>query len=370
MESITGTMSPEDAALLQAQLASDTRAKAFWEQLELDGKDIDLSGFVKNLDAADSNLQLKEAIESRQYKRLRIRRTVTRISVAASVIILFGAGWVLYNKYKKITDTKAIVSLIGGNRNAVSLQLGTGKTVYLNNKVQQKISAGNTVLNASSQNLQFTPAVDTTTNTLMVPQGENYSITLSDGTLVILNAASSLKFPFHFGSTTRDVYLTGEAFFKVAKDRRHPFIVHTPLTKVEVVGTQFDVNTYHANTVSTSLIEGKVLTEASDGRRIPLEPGHAAVYSISKGFDVEAIDADDVISWIKGIYYFHDLSFNDLAEKMARVYGVVIKIDNPAIISKSVSGVMDRNNLTELLQDLKTTTGINYYYAAKELHIR
>lgn len=370
IESITGTISPEDAALLQAQLQSDMQVKAFWEQLEQEGKQMALPDFVMGIDPAGSNIELKEKIVSRQHRSKRTLRLGTRISIAASIIILFGAGWFFYKKNKKITDTKTIASLVGENKNAVSLQLGSGKTVYLNSKTQQKISVGNTVLNVNAQNLQFTPAADTSTNTLNIPKGENYSITLSDGTLVILNAASCLRFPFHFASTTRDVYLSGEAYFKVAKDKLHPFIVHTPLTKIQVVGTEFNVNSYNRGTVATSLIEGKVLTEAADGAHVPLSPGHAALYSLAKGFDIEPIDTDDVIAWIKGVYYFHNEPFAALCEKMARVYGVAIQIDNPSVSDKSVSGIMDRNNLSELLEDLKMTTGINYYYAAKELHIQ
>mgnify|MGYP001555136261 CR=1 FL=1 len=370
IEQSAGTISPEDAAFLEQQLSANVSAKKFWEQLESDGKEISLSEYIDHLDPLTEQAQLKGTIASnREHKIVRSRKIRRGISAAAIIIILFSSGWFFYTKNKKITDTKEIVSLVSENKNAVSLQLATGKTVALDNKTAQQVTVDNAVLNVDKQSLQFTSS-DTTVNLLTIPQGENYSITLSDGTVVTLNAASSLKFPFHFGNGTRDVYLEGEAYFKVAKDRQHPFIVHTTLTKVEVVGTQFDVNTYHPNTVSTALIEGKVLTEASDGKPIPLEPGHAAVYSASKGFDVEAIDTDDVISWMKGIYYFHDLSFDDLTEKMERVYGVTIRIDNPSIAAKSVSGVMDRNNLTDLLQDLKTTTGINYYYATKELHIR
>lgn len=370
IEQSTGTISPEDAAFLEQQLTANLSVKKFWDQLENDSKEIDLPDYIYNLDPIAGKAALTETIAAnRERKTVRTRKIRRNISAAAAIIILFSSGWFFYAKNKKITDTREIVSLVSENKKTVNLQFATGKIVVLNNNTAQHVTVDNATLNINKQSLQFTSS-DTAVNLLTIPQGENYSLTLSDGTIVTLNAASSLRFPFHFGYGTRDVYLEGEAYFKVAKDRKHPFIVHTPLTKVEVVGTEFDVNTYRANTIATSLIEGKVLTEASDGKRIPLEPGHAAVYNTAKGFDIESIDTDDVVSWMKGIYYFHDLPFDELASKMERVYGVAVKIDNPSINLKSVSGVMDKNNLAELLQDLKTTTGVNYYYTAKELHIR
>jgi len=373
IERIAGTISPEDDAMLETQLARDFQAKQIWAQIEKDSHGIDLQSFTGSLKPDQSLSAVKAKLMAKENRAIdtptRFSRLSVGMSIAASILLLLGLSWFYYTQNKKITDNQAIASIVGAGKQAVSLQLSTGKTVYFNNKSPQKITIGKTILNANTQNLQFTAAEDTSSNLLIIPKGENYQITLSDGTLVILNAASSLKFPFHFGNGTRDVYLSGEAYFKVAKDKTHPFIVHTPLTQVQVVGTTFNINSYEPNKVATSLIEGKVLTKNTGGKAVALSPGNVAVYTTAAGFNIKPFDTEDVISWVKGIYYFHDLSLGALADRMSRIYSVEVKIANPAVASKSVSGIMDRDKLPELLEDLKTTVGIKYYYAGDKLHI-
>ncbi|WP_169818741.1 FecR family protein [Niabella ginsenosidivorans] len=371
LESVAGTISPEDTAFLKQQLAADMLAKKFWEQLEQEGNIMALPVFINSINPQNEQKSLKEMMAARLQKRTtRYRRIQRMVATAAAIMVLFAAAWFFMAKNKKVTDTQTIASLVRENRSSVSLKLGSGETVDLKSQADRKIAVGNTILDMDPKSLHFSSA-DTSVNLLTIPQGENYTLTLSDGTVVTLNAETKLKFPFRFGAATRDVYLDGEAYFKVAKDSKHPFIVHTPLTKVEVAGTEFNINTYAKSTVSTVLVEGKVLTEApGGGPRIPLQPGHAAIYNVQKGFNVEAIDTDDVVAWTRGVYYFHDLPFYELAEKMTRVYGVPVKADNPALAGRSVSGIMDRNNLPELLQDLKATVGIDFYYTGKVLHIQ
>ncbi|MCD2425799.1 FecR domain-containing protein [Niabella pedocola] len=367
LEHLTGTISPEDAVLLRQKLHTDGSVKQIWEQLEREGQTPEMEQFLKNLDPEMELRSLKERMQPVLPVKTSGGRTIRRmLSVAAALLVLVFGTYYLF-KEKKITDTGAIASLIRENRNAVSLRLGSGESIDLN-RAPEAMQMGQTVLNLDSNSLNFRSA-DTAVNLLSIPRGENYTLHLSDGTVVTLNADSKLRFPFRFWGQTRDVYLEGEAYFKVAKDHKHPFIVHTPLTEVEVVGTEFNVNTYKAGTVSTALIEGKVLTGTPGGATQPLLPGHAAVYNTSRGFKIEEVDTDDVAAWVKGVYYFHDLPFHELVTMMARSYGVAISVDNSALSGKSVSGVMDKNNLPELLEDLKTTVGIKYHYSGHTLHI-
>ena len=373
IERISGTISEEDAAFLDKQLSSNADVQQIWTQIEEEANDADLQLFMDGVRPQQSLQELKERLQMNENpaenRGVTVKQLFSRISIAAAIVLLFGAGWICYNHTQRITDTQKIATLVGASKQVINLQLSSGKTVYLNATSPQKLAVGNTVLDVTNQSLQIQPADDTTTNILNIPNGENYQITLSDGTEVILNASSSLKFPFRFGRTTREVYLTGEAYFKVAKDKAHPFIVHTPLTQVQVVGTEFNINTYEPGKVSTALVEGKVLTKAAEGTQIPLTPGHAAIYSTTTGFNVKPVDTDDVLSWVKGVYYFHDLTVHSLAEKMARIYNVDVKIENSKVAGKSVSGIMDRDKLPELLEDLRTTMGIKYYYAGNKLHI-
>ncbi|MBN8850545.1 MAG: hypothetical protein BGO55_31460 [Sphingobacteriales bacterium 50-39] len=370
IERLTGTISPEDRALLKSRLEDDLQAKKIWEELQAEGNDSDIQQFLDSLRPEEELTRLKGAFLRVPGKKAAVR-LMTRYAAAAAILILLMAGaWWIWFKNRKITDNQAIASLIKQNKSTVHLQIGTGQVIDLQDKRKEaQLKVGATTLSIDSNKLSFSSA-DTALNLLSIPQGESYAITLADGSSVLLNADSRLRFPFRFTQSTREVYLEGEAYFKVAKDDKHPFIVHTPLTKVEVMGTEFDINTYKKGVVSTALIEGKVRTAQPDGGlEKTLLPGQAALYNITEGFNIEPIDRDDVLAWMKGVYYFHDLSFDDLAGAISRIYGVAITFDNTSIGNRSVSGVMDKNNLPELLEDLRSTAGIKYYYSGKTLHI-
>ena len=95
-------------------------------------------------------------------------------------------------------------------------------------------------------------------NVLEVPRGGEYTVTLSDGTVVYLNSGSELRYPVAFGVERRDVFLSGEGYFEVAKDAKRPFFVNADKLKIRVYGTSFNVNTYNLANVETVLVEGKI----------------------------------------------------------------------------------------------------------------
>ena len=369
-EQLSGAISQEDAVYLEDVLKNDTAARDLWTQLDQKGQQIGMSRFLDQLNPQQELDRLKSRINPGNAMLPAKNKIYKWISVAALFLIIAGSAfWLFYKNGRKITNAQSIATLVEKNKNAIQLRMASGESIDLKTgQPQKELVVNGTVLNIDKARLQFQSG-DTATNLLMIPQGQQYSLTLSDGTEVTLNADSRLRFPFHFYGQTREVYLQGEAFFKVAKDSKHPFIVHTPLTKVQVVGTQFNINTYKAGKVATSLLEGKVITGFPGGADRVLLPGHAAVYEGGTNFQIEDIDPDDVTGWMKGIVYFHDMPFHDLLALISRSYGITASLDNAALANRSVSGVLDRGNLPELLEDLKTTLGIKFYYSGKTLHI-
>jgi ferric-dicitrate binding protein FerR (iron transport regulator) len=165
------------------------------------------------------------------------------------------------------------------------------------------------------------------------------------------------------------VEVEGEAFFKVARNPNAPFIVHTSLTEVQVLGTSFNVNTYEKGNVRTALIEGKVVTRRPDGQSLTLDPGYVSEYALSKGFSSTTFEQEDELSWMNGVFYFHDMSIERLAEVASRCYGVHIVLAGDRFAGQSLTGVMERSKLSEFLNDLETTAHIKYYYANKDLYL-
>lgn len=309
--------------------------------------------------------------------RWRQRRTLSGmlkvgLTAAAVVLITVSIRLIWFRDQPAYTDKTEIAAMVNQHKQVIELQLANGQTVAIRPDLKSdilNIGAAKIALNTDTMSFQST---DTAKNLLIVPDGRIYHLTLSDGTKVTMNAATRLRFPFHFSGATREVYLDGEAYFSVAKNASRPFIVHTPLTSIRVLGTKFNVNTYQKDAVNTCLVEGSVRTQANDGQGHPLElqPGKAAYFQQEAGFKVSAFDQEEVLSWIQEVNYFHNLPLPKLAELITRYYGVPVILDNNKLMTRSVTGMMDRKNLPELLSDLSVIAGVTYYYTGKQLHLK
>lgn len=167
------------------------------------------------------------------------------------------------------------------------------------------------------------------TNVLEVPAGQRMSVTLSDGTQVQLNGNSKIEYPVIFSRKQRNVKLSGEAFFEVKHDERHPFIVETFASKVEVLGTRFNVYADEASEYfSTALVDGKVKVTTNDetAEQVVLAPDEMVKF-VNNHLVVTKVDAENLISWTEGYVNLADTDFASLMHRFENVYGVKIVID-------------------------------------------
>lgn len=167
------------------------------------------------------------------------------------------------------------------------------------------------------------------TNVLEVPAGQRMSITLSDGTQVQLNGNSRIEYPVIFSRKQRNVKLSGEAFFEVKQDERHPFIVETFASKVEVLGTRFNVYADEASEYfSTALVDGKVKVTTNDetAEQVVLAPDEMVRF-VNNHLVVTKVDAENLISWTEGYVNLADTDFASLMHRFENVYGVKIVIE-------------------------------------------
>jgi transmembrane sensor len=215
-------------------------------------------------------------------------------------------------------------------------------------------------------------------------------ITLSDGSVVTLNSETSLRYPANFSGPNREVYLNGEAFFDVAKDHAHPFIVHTGKMNIRVLGTAFDVKSYLKDASSeTTLIRGAIEVTLSDrpSDRIILKPhdklilknGTYKTYHKYKRANVIIPDSvstnyaltnltylrsnDSTIietSWVNNKLTFKEENFSDLAAMMERWYGVKIKFKNDEAKDYRFTGIFEKESITEALDALQLIEKFNY----------
>lgn len=338
----------------------------------------------KSMDILNSILQ-NEANQNNIYeiKPPGDNRLWIKFGVAAALMVFAGFGAYVYLNKKRQEATKRNIAqthllhdaLAGGNK--AFLTLSNGKTIYLD-------SAQNGVL-AKQGNTQIKKTRDgqlvyegeqgragdqpLTKNTISTPRGGQYQLVLNDGSKVWLNSASSLTFPAVFTGKTRDVEITGEAYFEVAKNAAMPFRVKTNNAVVEVLGTHFNVMSYNDEAVmKTTLLEGAV--KISNGQFTSLlKPGQQA--SLSQNGQIKVTDADDIddaIAWKDGLFQFRDADIEAIMRQVARWYDVDVSYQGK-MPAKEFTGRISRNvKASELLGMLKYA-GINFKIEDKHITI-
>lgn len=190
--------------------------------------------------------------------------------------------------------------------------------------------------------------------TLSTPRGVDFKVTLPDGTEVWLNAESSLRFPEQFGDT-RKVVLTGEAFFKVAHDASHPFIVQTNKMNVKVLGTEFDFRNYETETPRVSLLRGSVeiLNTDNSSTNIVLIPGQGASVGENGMVSVSPVDVYAVRQWVDGFFYFQDQTLLSVLKELSRWYNVGIVVKDKRLVDEKIHfSALRRDDLQKTLDGL------------------
>ncbi len=202
--------------------------------------------------------------------------------------------------------------------------------------------------------------------TISTPPGVKSQAQLPDGTKVWLNSESRLSYPSSFTSNERNVKLSGEAFFEVAKDKRHPFRVNLGKIGIEVVGTAFNVINYE-NEKQTEVIltSGKIkLLEQKENkihRTTEMEPGQKAIYSESDGkISLQQVDTEKYTSWMDGRLIFRDDEMIEVIRRLDRWFNVEIEIADPEIAQYIYTATFRDETIEQILYLIKRTSPIEY----------
>lgn len=366
IEKISGVISVHDEAMLQKMLEEDSECREMWAALLEEGGSIKASSVLENISVESELKKLKD----RTLPERKQSSVIKWVSVAAAVTIIFGLTFILLRNDGKTERQQLTAGLKKGNMQ-VRLLLNNGMMVNLDSlNSLGTITAGKMRLHASANSLESITGGDAAAlNMLIVPSSADYTITLADGTMIVLNSDSRLRFPSKFSGRQREVYLDGEAYFKVVHDAEHPFIVHTDLTNVQVLGTSFNLNTYEKGMVTTSLLTGSVLVTASAGDKVRLTPGLESEFASGRGFVTRDFDSDDVLSWMKGVYYFHNMPLSDLRPIIKRWFGTDLVFDDEGLGEKRISGLIEKNRLDEFLKDLRSSAHFGFYQEGNTLHL-
>jgi transmembrane sensor len=310
--------------------------------------------------------------------------------VAASVLLLLGVFAIYRFQNNKPSKTAQLASVTilkndvapGGNK--ATLTLANGTTIILDNAHSGALATqGNTqVLKLNDGQLQYKESSEVSPsggdlegafNTISTPRGGQYQLTLSDGTKVWLNAASSLRYPATFTGKDRQVELTGEAYFEVAHNAAMPFKVNVAgKEEVEVLGTHFNINSYSDEpAVKTTLLEGSV--KVSKGlASIFIKPGEQAVVSDNNGNITlkQNVDIDEIVAWKNEKFVFQDLDLKSIMRQVARWYDIDVSYTGN-ISNKEYVGVISRDvNITEILKMLETASNIKFEIAGRKVIVK
>jgi ferric-dicitrate binding protein FerR (iron transport regulator) len=197
-----------------------------------------------------------------------------------------------------------------------------------------------------------------------VPLGSRSKVTLADGTEVNLNSGSELKYSNSFSGQNRSVTLTGEAFFHVVTDAKHPFVVKTKNFDIEVSGTRFNVCTYSEDILTTAtLAEGKInLQVHNTSKAFDIRPGEKFTFDgNAREYSLAEADIEQETAWKNGEFIFKKIKFPDLIKRLERWYDVKLTFSDERLASYTYSGrFKNQETIWQVLDALKLTSPIDY----------
>lgn len=361
LDELAGIISPEDSTTLKRLLEEYPDAIAIRNAIRQQFSGPEEQAFLALLPEALPIEKVWARIRKRKWIRISIRSGITFAAIALALGI--------YILFKPVGIKSPKVDVHSLTLKTVALQLPGGKIVSLGSG-QQHVNVGGASLNTKEKQLSISgQAKGSNMATLIVPPGKDYQLTLSDGTSIQLNADSKIQFPVAFNGHTREVIISGEAYLNVAKDEQRPFIVHLSNSIIQVLGTEFNVNTYSNDKVA--LVKGAVKLSI-DNTSVLVKPGYAASYSAEKGIQTGPFNEEELLAWRQGTYVFHAATVQELCKVVTRWYGINVKYDNTTTGQRRFTGYIDRRRpISHFLDDLEFTGHFNYYFDSDStLHIR
>ena len=307
-------------------------------------------------------------------KKIPLWKNVVRY--AAVVLVLLSVGVYFWLDRSGVKEVTPVMYQISAGTTGARLILGDGSTVdIIKDRTIELEEADGTTIVTDSAGIDYsaTTAKDTAEirNIVQTLTGMEYTLTLSDGTKVFLNAETKLKFPTIFKGDQRVVELEGEAYFEVRKDEAHPFIVKTVSMNVRVLGTSFNVRSYvNEHDVTATLVEGKVAVSDGEVEKM-LVPGEQAVYIKETGkMEVKEVDVSLYTAWHSGKFIFRNETLEDMMIYLSRWYGFKYRFIDDQAKRVQLGARLDRyDNMNPIVEMLRKTGLVNVTQVDDMLYI-
>lgn len=354
-EEILGTISSADGKKMSIMLEEEWARKE-WDKFHKAFETEDALDKVALLIKQEAVSREAAVIDSRNH-----RRRLLTATLAAVLVLLAGTCLWLYSGSSSATSQPGT---------GITLQLANGETIDLSTIT--RFESGNALFfndtAAHSLSYTLTPHASGAMNVLKVPAGKRYNMRLPDGTQIALNASTELYFPSSFAGNKREIIIHGEAFLQVAKNAAQPFIVNLAHTRIEVLGTSFNVNSYDSTAIKISLRDGAIRL-ATRKKSLLLEPGSQAIISAEEEIYVQSTPSRE-LQWLEGQYIMDNTPLEALTVIFPDWFGVPVIIDDSALNQLRFSGSILRNEpLDSFLPRLEKVAHVRTYYKDSVLHV-
>jgi len=293
------------------------------------------------------------------------------LKYAAVALVFFTIGALVFQKRESISPEFLSQSFPEAlHDKSAKLIRSTGEDIVLSQDnpviehgVDGNLQIDKRVVEAQSANPK---KAANTFNQLIIPYGKTSQVTLSDGTKVYLNAGSRLVYPEIFSGSTREVLLTGEAFFDVTPDNKKPFIVQTSHLKVKVLGTRFNLSAYASdNYIEAVLAEGKISLARNDAgffdKPVELAPGQLASFSrATSEMLLRKVDVDNYTLWTEGVFKFESVHLSRILKRLERYYDIRFHFKDAFLGTVQISGKLElKEELNETIERIGRAARVN-----------
>lgn len=315
---------------------------------------------------------IQKNIEKKDKQRhLRLYLTVSAVACIVLFLVLLqplfiGKNEISHKNMLVVADTTSV------NQKDIQLVLANNRTITFEEDADIKYDKkGGITANTGIEQIKVSKEAtkETTLNTLIVPKGKRSSLTLADGSKVWVNSGSTLKFPSTFKTDKREIWVDGEIYVEVEKNKAHPFYVNTSHMVINVVGTQFNVTAYDEDTdYSVVLVEGCV-DVSIDKEKARLLPNQMLSVSTDQ-ISVKKIDVNNYISWKEGYLQFASEPLSNILKRLSRYYDTPIDCDNSIAQLKCNGKLVLFDNIEDVMKTIYNTIPIQYSHEAGRILVR
>ncbi|WP_455509668.1 FecR domain-containing protein [Butyricimonas paravirosa] len=372
---LSGDLDNQEKQDFQEWLERDLEAqRLFREQV----KQYHQMRWAENWDRLDDYKAFDLAMQRVRRRHLR----VTILKYVAVIAVALTTGFVTWQwKQQKERGTSpmiAVTTTLQASVPVLTLDNGEQVSITPQNVKELHASRNMNVQLIDSVRLTYIPKMDSSIrevryNTLTVPRGCEFDLTLADGSRVWLNAGSSLKYPEVFVGNKREVYLSGEAYFEVKHNGKASFIVNTDKMNVRVLGTSFNIKAYGDDpAIVTTLVTGKIAQVYPEiNQEITLTPLRQSVFDRSSGkLEIRETDTREALAWKNGKIIANNERLEDIFRQLSRWYDFEIVYTQPSLKdTRFYLHTLRYTDVQTILNNLQTTLGIHFTYSGKTIYV-